>query len=332
MSSLEGQKVKSGTTWRVVYYWKGSKEQVKIGITSKRIAQQRKVQIDNLIAMDKNLKFSLQHNSGVHLTDLRDLDAEWCSSRKRPRTIKINLWCLNRLINWSGDSRIYEVNRNSMERYLIYLRDELRCNDTTVNMQLRTLKAIFQRAVDEHSYISEHPFRSLKPYSSQRQSDKMKFLTEEQIKTLLDSINNIHFKILVQFYLMTGCRRSEAIELKWSDIDEQSGIFYLGQADSQTKLRRSFPLTDDLKHLFNELSNENNEEKLVFWHFSKHPPEISRTFQKLRNNVEDLPNELTTHILRHTFASHLVMQGIDISTIASLLYVFRTFGTNQPII
>lgn len=319
MSSLEGRKGKQGTTWRVVYYWNGSKEHVKVGITTKRVAQQRRAQIESLLAMNKNPKLSVKHNSGVSLSELKKTDAEWCSSRKRPRTIKINGWCLDRLISWYGDKRVDEISRTTIEQYMNHLRDEINCNETTVNLQLRTLKAIFQRAVEEHNYLSEHPFRKLKPFASGMKADKPKFLSQDQVKILLESIDNPNFHRLVQFYLLTGCRRTEAIELTWNDIDEQSNVLYLGQFDSQTKLRRSFPLTDEINKLLVEVKEDSEDNELVFWRYSKYPPEISRRFQYIRNHVDGLPKELTTHLLRHTFASHLVMQGIDLTTIASLL-------------
>ncbi len=94
MPSLEGRKLKSGTSWRVVYYWNGRKEHVKIGVTTKRIAQQRRAQIEALLAMNKNPKIALNQHSGVKLSELMRSDAEWCVSRKRAGTVKINDWCM----------------------------------------------------------------------------------------------------------------------------------------------------------------------------------------------------------------------------------------------
>ena len=67
------------------------------------------------------------------------------------------------------------------------------------------------------------------------------------------------------------------------------------------------------------VSTDNGETELVFWRFTENPTAISRRFQKLRQKVTGLPENLTTHILRHTFASHLVMNGVDLSTVALLL-------------
>ncbi len=45
---------------------------------------------------------------------------------------------------------------------------------------------------------------------------------------------------IVMFYLWTRCRRTEASDFTWKDIDWENGLLYLGQSDSQTKLYDKF--------------------------------------------------------------------------------------------
>lgn len=262
MSSLEGKKYKQGTSWRVIYWWNGQQEKVKIGVTSRRIALQRKTQLDALIALGKNPKEAIQKNVNITLTQLMGKDVEWCFSRKRPQTIKINQWAMNSLIKWCGDKEIGKINRNVIEKYLVYLRDEINCNDTTINMQLRQLKAIFQRAIDEYGILAEHPFRSVKPFGGRKSNSRASFLSIDEINLLLDSIEDEHFLRLVKFYLWTGCRRTEAIDLLWDDVDLENELLNLGQSDSQTKLRRSVPITSRLKELLEELKEDRDEMRM----------------------------------------------------------------------
>jgi len=93
----------------------------------------------------------------------------------------------------------------------------------------------------------------------------------------------------------------------------------LGQDKSLTKLRRSFPLTERLSALLLEQKKDCKCEK-VFHKWEKvHPGSISRMFARLRSQIENFPKDSTIHTLRHTFASHLIMAGVDISTVASML-------------
>lgn len=77
MSSLEGRKYKQGTSWRVIYWWNGQQEKVKIGITTKRTALQQKIKIDALIALGKNPKDAVQKNVKITLSQLIAQDVEW---------------------------------------------------------------------------------------------------------------------------------------------------------------------------------------------------------------------------------------------------------------
>jgi len=320
MAALEGIKAKSGTFYRIIYYWNGKKERFKVGITSKRTADQRKAQLETLLALGKNPKDELLtiNTSKTSLSQLLEIDSEWCKPRKRSRTIELNEWAINGLIGWANDIPVIDVNKSFIEKYIGYLEKQGR-KHTTINMQLRQLKAIFQRAIDEHDIIKEHSFRSIKPLSVAKTSPKPKFLTINQVNIMLDSITNLHFKKLTQFYLLTGCRRTEAVELKWDDVDWDNEVIHLGQPDSQTKIYRTFPLSINLINLLNDVKNDSKEQDLVFYRFAKDYAHISVRYKQLREKIEHLPNFLTTHSLRHTFASHLVMQGVDLTTISSLM-------------
>lgn len=108
-------------------------------------------------------------------------------------------------------------------------------------------------------------------------------------------------------------------DLKWEDVDWQIGLVYLGHPNSQTKLRRGFPLTGKLETLLRELELEKDQYERVFWRYAGDPRRISKQIRQIREKCDGLPNNLTLHTLRHTFASHLVMRGVDLSTVASLL-------------
>ena len=51
MSTLEVRKLKQGNSWRLIYYHLGERQTLKIGITSKRVALQRKAQIEAALAL-----------------------------------------------------------------------------------------------------------------------------------------------------------------------------------------------------------------------------------------------------------------------------------------
>lgn len=165
--------------------------------------------------------------------------------------------------------------------------------------------------------LKANPFTDIKPYADKTRRDRVEFLSLEQIKKLLEITEpDIHFHRLVRFYLFTGCRRGEALDLLWDDIDFKRNILYLGQPKSKTKLRRDFPIRDDLMKLLKEMETDKGESSYVFWRFHGRGPYVSNRFLGIRKANKELPNSLSPHLLRHTFASHLVMNQVDLRTVA----------------
>jgi len=237
----------------------------------------------------------------------------------RPRTIELNKQTMNIFVDYLGDKHVDSINRNVIEMFMIYLRDEKKYNSVSINMFVRTLKAIFGRAVKEYDMLKDHPFMSIKLYTENKQNRKAIYLTADQVELLQHSIDNEHLLRIIRFYLWTGCRRSEATELTWEDVDGQNGQIYLGNSESKTKLRREFPLTDRLRLLLQELNPDKGQSERVFWRFAPDGRNISNKIRKIRQRVDLLPDNLTLHTLRPTFAAHLIMRGVDMSTVAFLM-------------
>ena len=126
-----------------------------------------------------------------------------------------------------------------------------------------------------------------------------------------------NFTRIIKFYLWTGCRLTEALDIRWNEVGMNVRSLYLGQKASKTKKRRAFPISDRLFNILNEIKHLPGNDRV--FHFYKDFSFIDRRLNRLRKRVDRLPNFLTPHILRHTFASHLVMAGIDLTTAARLL-------------
>jgi integrase len=110
-------------------------------------------------------------------------------------------------------------------------------------------------------------------------------------------------------------RRDELMHLEWSDIDlKNSRLFIRPKADWHPKDYefRTIPLGAQIKETLMSVMGEG----LVFTRY-KEPRSLSRRFtQALRAaNIQNA----CLHTLRHTYASHLVMSGVDLATVQKLL-------------
>ncbi len=320
MAHLEKRKITGGAhTWRVVYRVNGIRYVESLGRVPKRIAEQRRAEVVSALALGKNPRRKPEARNNITLNDLLLIDEQWCKHRRQPKTLEINRHAVEKLIAWTGDKNIAQIDHRLMEAFINHL-IESGFGNTSINMWIRSIKAVFNRALKEYHVIDIHKFKDIKPLSSSLSRDVIQFLTREQVGILLDNVKNIHFKRLVRFYLQTGCRRTEALELTWQDIDYNSNVINLGDARSKTKRRRTFPITKDLSLLIAELTLDRHENfERVFWRFSKNDPgKISGRIKRMRK-IDGLPDNLKTHMLRHTFGSHLAMSGVDMLTISSLM-------------
>lgn len=136
-------------------------------------------------------------------------------------------------------------------------------------------------------------------------------LTTEEIQRLLETIKGDRFELLIYVYLYAGLRRSEALALRWSDIDMQKKtITVRHQVNEQRQLtdtksakgNRTLPI---LPPLFDKLKEqEQNGDFLFTWR----PSLITRELRKLFDNL-NMP-DIDVHCLRHTFATMLKDMGI----------------------
>ena len=115
--------------------------------------------------------------------------------------------------------------------------------------------------------------------------------------------------------LNTGMRRGEILRLKWRDVDIKRSIIYLHETKNGEK--REVPINEQVKAiLINTIRHPQSE--YIFYNKDGTPMASNKRsfFTALKKSgIKDFK----FHDLRHTFASHLVMSGIDLNTVRELL-------------
>ncbi|MEM3405588.1 MAG: tyrosine-type recombinase/integrase [Candidatus Pacearchaeota archaeon] len=144
-----------------------------------------------------------------------------------------------------------------------------------------------------------------------------KVLTKEEIKKLIETIETKKSKLIVKFLYSTGLRVSELVNLKKEDINfqERIGIVKKGKGKKDRIFILSEKLANDLQEYLN-----NNQENLYL--FSKEKPLTTRNIQKIIKKTAEkaqINKKVTPHVLRHSFATHLLESGTDIRFIQTLL-------------
>jgi len=252
------------------------------------------------------------------LTTLLSSDEKYRAGRVQPRTIEMARDSVNRTIELVGDLPLHELNVSKASEIFSDLHIRRGWKPNTSNLHLRNLRSLFERAAKVHHLVESNPFADVEPLAVEV-SDRPRHLTHRQVELLLNAISEGDpFSLLVRFYLLTGCRRNEALDITWTDVELAAGNLYLGKSGSQTKKRRPFPISANLAQLLQSLSALRSSNTERMFHFYASAPTVNHRFRSL-SKVTDIPDDLSPHMLRHTFASHLVMAGSDLTTVAKLM-------------
>jgi integrase/recombinase XerD len=145
-------------------------------------------------------------------------------------------------------------------------------------------------------------------------------LSKDEVKLLLGSLVNKKSKLMISMLYACGFRVSELINLKVADLDFENKVGHIKQAKGKKDRIFNIPefLSSDLKEQVEKQKQENQE----FLFTSKKGQLTSRNLQKIVKTAIQLAGikkDIHPHTLRHSFATHLLENGVDIRKIQELL-------------
>ena len=238
-----------------------------------------------------------------------------CIDRCKPSTQRSVRWVLNaRLLPTFGSLPLDQITPASVIRWF----DEYsRTAPGGANHALKRLRRILNHAV-ECGHLQTNPAGSVK----QNPRPKLtRFLSREEIRRLHRALDRhgcaqssrLQQADIIHLLLLTGCRRNEILTLRWQDIDGDT----LNLGDSKTGPRKIFLNAVALNILKRQ---PRSGSAYVF-------PSPADSKRPLSRNLPLWPlvrkeagiEDVRLHDLRHTFASHAVLQGIPLPVVSRLL-------------
>ncbi|MHB1697924.1 MAG: tyrosine-type recombinase/integrase [bacterium] len=179
-----------------------------------------------------------------------------------------------------------------------------------INLEITTLHHFFNFCL-ERNYIEKNPASGIKKLN---ELSRLKTLSDEDIQKLIDGATNKLTHDIITFLIYTGCRKGEALNLKWDDVDLENGVIAI--KGTKTKYDRHIPISDALKAILAGI-NKNQDSLYVFEINGAKIGDFRRSFHTACRNAG--LKDLHIHDLRHVFASKMVMGGTSLYITGELL-------------
>jgi len=145
-------------------------------------------------------------------------------------------------------------------------------------------------------------------------------LSKEEVKKILEANSNLKHKAMLSMIYSCGLRRSELLNLKFSDIDSKRNIVIIRQ--SKGKKDRITPLSAKILNLLRNYYKEYSPKTYLFEGQEKNTQYSARSLEEvLKKSVRlaSINKPVTLHWLRHSYATHLLESGTDLRYIQELL-------------
>lgn len=145
-------------------------------------------------------------------------------------------------------------------------------------------------------------------------------LSKEEVKKILEANSNLKHKAMLSMIYSCGLRRSELLNLKFSDIDSKRNIVIIRQ--SKGKKDRITPLSAKILDLLRRYYKEYSPKTYLFEGQEKNTQYSARSLEEvLKKSVRlaSINKPVTLHWLRHSYATHLLESGTDLRYIQELL-------------
>lgn len=218
----------------------------------------------------------------------------------------------------------------------------------TVNRDLDRIRGVMSRAV-EWNFLDSHPLKSVKRAKGEDHS-RVRYLTDDEESDLRDALDARdvalrdarvrtvaggrkqhaqlkpfdaedypdHLTPIVLVALNTGLRRGELFGLTWADVNLQSRLVTVQAGNAKSRKARHVPLNDEAHDLLTRWHTQGKRKGLVFPGVDgARMTNVNKSWDGVAKSAALV--DFRFHDLRHTFASKLVMAGVDLNTVRELL-------------
>jgi integrase/recombinase XerD len=237
------------------------------------------------------------------------LDADLTVSNYSPKTKKAYKRCCKEFLLWKGgDADVVDVQK--VKDFLLKKRED-GCAPQTVNLYLNAIKYFYKNIL--------HVDAGINIKFARRTGRLPSVLSRNEISRVLREIKNRKHRFLIAMAYGAGLRVSEAISVKVGDLDLEKFLLCVRKGKGNRDRVTVFPesLREEAEFFMN---GKNGDDYLIESEMGGHL--CSRSAQKIFLDAlrkANVGRGATFHSLRHSFATHLLEDGVDIRYVQGLL-------------
>jgi integrase len=249
----------------------------------------------------------------------------WC---ERQRSIRSKKGFIFQLVDKFGNIQLRHFNTKMLEQFqserLLKGNRQVKQGDewvflpnkpATINRLMATIKHMFHKGYQWEMCGEETLKRVRQVKLLEENNRRLRYLSREECAELVSKCKDVTGKI-VMAALNTGMRKGEILSLKWENVDMKHGFVLLDRTKNGE--RREIPINEDFKAVLQSLTRQLDVPYVFFDTMTGKPyQDVKRSFSTACRQAGI--HDFHFHDLRHTFASHLIMAGADITTVSKLL-------------
>jgi len=242
-----------------------------------------------------------------------ELFLNWTEANRKPKTLKCYGEFVSQLLKFFGGKNLSKIHPFLLEKYKVK-----RLNDgakVSVNREMSCLKNIFNRCIEWKKFEGDNPVKGVQMVKETR--GRLRWLDYDEEDQLLDeALEPLRTIILVGIY--AGLRiQSEALTLRKEDVDHRHRRLTVQAAHAKNGETKTVPISSELLGPLKAQISRSKSEYVFVKKDGVTPLKSIRTaFETVCRNAK--LTDVTPHVLRHTFASRLVMNGADLRTVQEL--------------
>lgn len=221
----------------------------------------------------------------------------------------------------SKENSLEQITADTIDDYILWLREHTEANDITINSYLRSVRAFLYYCM-ECKYIPSFKITLIKAEKKIKET-----YSDDELVRLLQKpdVNSCTFScfktwVFENYLLATGNRISTALDVRICDINFDGGTITL--CKTKNRKQQIIPLSNTLADILQEYLLVRGGEPTDYLFCNEYGEKaIERTYQQLvrRYNIKRNVNKTSCHLFRHTFAKNWIMAGGDMFRLQKVL-------------